>query len=207
MSIAAKIREMYDDGSMTNSPADNKVNHPQVFRAADKHHSIRQQVAARYQDCYEIARTKGYDLPEIPIRYDLKGVTAGSFNWSGASMYFRVNMVLARENIEHYLARTVPHEFCHYLVRKLSSGFNRPTPHGQQWKTKMIQVFGLEPERCHSYNVQNARVRRVSRPYIYKCACKEHRETSNIHLKILRGRRYMCKTCRGTLVYDRVAAR
>ena len=50
-----------------------------------------------------------------------------------------------------------------------------------------MRLFGAEPERCHSFEVQPSR-----RPeYVYHCACKTHHLSAVRHGRIQRGGRYI----------------
>lgn len=240
MSIAAKIRFMYDNGLMRDTPDEkkrvarifgitvqtvhatlknhlagkfpttNRVTFPPVPKSKSnpKHtdfESVIDAVNQRYNECYAIAESKGYRLGRIPIKYDLRGTSAGMFCVRFGARFFRVNLVLAKENIDTYLKNTVPHEFCHYMVYERVGLRERyfqsmPKPHGYEWKKFMIQVFGLNPKRCHSYNTANA----ANRPYVYACACQEFHLSALLHRRIRSGQRRHCCRCKMNIVFKRI---
>jgi len=171
---------------------------PQVVVTDSPEHYdlVKQAVTDRFNECYEMARKRAnLDLPKIPIQFNLKGCTAGMFCWNWTTGRFRVNLVIAKENLEDYLKDTVPHEFCHYIVHhKYFSSFYKPKPHGREWKNAMVTIFGLHPSRCHTYNVTNARQRR-RKTYTYKCACRTMEIGEIRHRRALSGKRYYCGIC------------
>jgi len=157
----------------------------------------KQMIADRYNECYEIARSKGLVMPSIDVRYDLKGTVAGMFCVKMGFKYFRVNMELATRNIDDYLNQTVPHEFCHYIVRH--ENVFRSQPHGYEWKSAMIRYFNLDPKRCHEYDVSEVKQRRGG-TVMYKCDCMDHPIGAVRHRNIQMGSVFSCRKCRGRLV-------
>jgi len=168
--------------------------------------SVKALIENRYNDCYREAETKGYDLPKIDIEWDLKGSHAGQFCVRFARKYFRVNLELAKQNLEDYLKQVVPHEFSHYIVNAVAakSYFGMPKSHGWEWKNAMIRVFGLDPKRCHSYDTSSV-ARRHARPYVYKCNCTEHKITAILHQRIMMGQHYRCNCCKSRITFVRMA--
>ena len=150
----------------------------------------------------------GTTVPKIPYHYKSCGTTAGKYSYKSNIGFMIFNYVLLNENIEHFINHTIPHEIAHYVVhfRKLLGDrkYKYAKPHGQEWKYVMSRIFGVSPDRCHKYDVTNARKRTVARPYIYKCKCREHQFTNMRHRKSRSGVNYICRYCKGTLVFDRV---
>jgi SprT protein len=232
-SKAAVVRAMYHNGDMDDSPEQKKrvaallgmtvqtvhatlikmvkpigapapIAKPQVVRFTDNFADVRKAVEDRYNDCYEIAKSKGYDLPKIDIRWDLKGRVAGQFCWRMEYYWFNVNLVLAKENLEDYLAQTVPHEFSHYIAhtnwKKSGGTYKRPPSHGWEWKRIMLNVFKREPERCHSYDTTS--VARKTNRFEYTCGCMKHFLTSMRHRKLqIYSRQYRCAKCKSYLTF------
>jgi len=156
-----------------------------------------QMVENKYNECYEIAKAKGIDLPKIDIEWNLKGTCAGQFCIRIGRKYFRVNLELAQQNIEEYLNQTVPHEFCHYITRHKYS--YSVAPHGAEWKNAMVQFFGLDPRLCHSYDV--SQVKQGRGRFEYKCSCKTFSIGPVRHKRLqMNPDKYYCPTCRGNLV-------
>ena len=104
------------------------------------------------------------------------------------------NQRLLVENTEKFLARTVPHEVAHWVVRKVFSG--RRKPHGSEWKSVMY-VLGVEATRCHNYNTANAS---KSDTYTYHCRCQEHQVGLTRHRRAKAGENYFCKTCKASII-------
>lgn len=93
---------------------------------------------------------------------------------------------------------TVIHEVCHIVVRyeEATTLSKRSKHHGPEWKAKMRQC-GLEPMRCHDFDVSKAPgSRRKKKLY---CGCDSpHMVTANKHNKAASGASYRCKTCKQT---------
>lgn len=231
MSVAAQIREMYNNGLITDCPEDKKLvaakfgiavqtvhatlkkhlakrngtsvkvpttsRRPQVVQV--NYSDVTNAILNRFRDCLNIAENKGYGVPEIPVKFDLRGTTAGMFcsRQHGLNKYFRVNLTIAKDNLDDYLDRTVPHEVAHYIVNEHYKhySYRRVQPHGYEWQNVMISIFGLEPSRCHSYNVDSIN------PFVYKCACKTHNLSKIRHGRVMRGSTYHCSKCRTKLVF------
>jgi SprT protein len=138
--------------------------------------------------------------PYPTIKYTLRGAVAGTAI-AFPTMEINYNLGLAWENLRDFLDNTIPHEIAHIFTDKRS---NSRESHGPEWKRVMV-AMGLNPSRCHDYDMTNAQARKVERPYIYKCACKEHRVTKLIHKKFLQhgGRYWICTECKKDMVYSR----
>lgn len=160
-----------------------------------------------YDNCYQIAESKGYDVSKIDIKYDLKGTTAGMFCYGFlGGTYFRVNLDIAKNNLEEYLKKTVPHEFCHYLVRTANKNniyYSKPKPHGNAWKAFMINVFNLKPLRCHNYDMSNVKTR-GGKKFKYVCDCNVGTDSFHLlsalkHKRVNEGEKYICKKCKSVV--------
>jgi len=158
-----------------------------------------QMVENKYNECYEIAKTKGIDLPKIDIQWNLHGACAGQFCIRFNRKFFRVNLELAEQNLEKYLDQTVPHEFCHYIVRHKYSYNVNVAPHGTEWKNAMVQIFGIAPHRCHSYDV--SQVKHCRGRFEYKCSCRTFSIGPVRHKRLqMNPKKYYCPSCNGNLV-------
>lgn len=180
---------------------------PQVVKITDSFADVRKAVEDRYNECYEIAKARGgVDLPKIIILWDLKGKSAGRFNWGWGVCTFEVNLVLAKENLEEYLAQTIPHEFSHYIayVNWKSKGcWRNPPKHNWEWQRIMLNIFKREPHRCHSYDVSS--VSRKVKRFDYKCKCMNHSLTPMKHSKMMfNPRAFVCSRCRTLLTFVKV---
>lgn len=106
------------------------------------------------------------NMPYPKVSVDKRGTVAGTaytYSWK-----IRYNPVLARENWDKFRDTTVPHEVAHLVA---DGHFGKPCGHGREWKWVMSHVFNREPTRCHSYDVTNARARKVKR-YSFQCGCR-----------------------------------
>lgn len=155
-----------------------------------------EQLLARVETCYQQAEAF-FDCrflrPQISLR--LRGLKAGVAHLTENRLRF--NAQLYRENREHFLRQTVAHEVAHLVAhQRFGAGIR---PHGNEWQQIMLKVYGLPAERCHSYEV-----RRRQRPYLYRCQCPdgEFPFTPQRHALVLRGRSYLCRRCRATLVFS-----
>lgn len=109
---------------------------------------------------------------------------------------------LAENNREDFLINTVPHEVAHYVDDEVYGNKyvnGRRQSHGPRWKYIMRMVYGLNPDRCHSYDTSVTLTKKQSR-HEYTCGCRTHMVSTTIHNKILRGQRRICLTCREAIV-------
>lgn len=142
--------------------------------------------------CTEQLRAVGIAVPDIEVRFDLRGACAGRAECRrGEAPVIRLNPVLMAEN-DVFVAETVPHEVAHVGV---FYWLGRPArrPHGREWR-RVMHLLGAEPSRGHCYDVSNAVTRRLTR-FRYACDCREHQLTSIRHNRIRRGAEYRCRTC------------
>ena len=154
------------------------------------------QLLARVEACYQQAEAffaRRFPRPEVSLR--LRGLKAGVAHLTENRLRF--NAQLYRENREHFLRQTVAHEVAHLVAHQLFGSGIRP--HGSEWQQIMGKVYGLPAERCHTYEVK-----RRQRHYVYRCRCPEGEFpfTPQRHALVLRGRRYLCRRCRETLVFS-----
>jgi len=137
------------------------------------------------------------------LDFSLRGTTAGIYR--SKTHTIRVNMVLLSENFEHYLDQTIPHELAHGLTHFRYGLTRRIRPHGNEWKSVM-RAIGKNPSRCHTYDVSNAQVRKVSKGFKYACGCKTYDFTIIRHRRAMKaltmGGKYACRRCNGTIVYQ-----
>jgi SprT protein len=134
----------------------------------------------------------GVRIPTPAIRFDLRGKAAGQVRTAdGHGCLVRYNaQILVRHPVE-FLAQTVPHETAHVVAFCLFGP--RVQPHGREWQA-IMGLFGANPERCHSYDVEGLQTRRLRR-HQYRCDCRTHELTSIRHNRILGGQVYLCRYC------------
>ncbi|WP_461572982.1 SprT family zinc-dependent metalloprotease [Sulfuricaulis sp.] len=143
--------------------------------------------------CYRRAEMHFRRCFERPrLSYQLRGLAAAAAY--PAQNAIRINRLLLEQNTDDYLQNTVPHEVSHLVAYRLHG--RRIAPHGAEWAAIMREVYGLEPRRCHDYDVRlNMKV-----VYRYGCGCDaEHALGVRRHKSAERGRRYYCRRCRQAL--------
>lgn len=105
------------------------------------------------------------------VLYTQRGTTAGTARINEWAVNF--NAILLNENVDDFIARTVPHEMAHLIDYQLYPENHRVgwgqkrSVHGPTWK-HIMRVVGADPSRCHSYDTSKARVKRKS-SYVYVC--------------------------------------
>lgn len=135
---------------------------------------------------------KDFQMPVV--KFDLRGTVGGKADYR--NNYILVNQTLCAENFDHYLKQTIGHEVAHLIAHALYP-FKRIKPHGMEWQGVM-RAFGLPADRCHQYDVSNARARNVER-ITYSCNCKTFEMSKTLHNKMALGQKRFCKSCRGQL--------
>lgn len=157
-------------------------------------------VRARVTECLALASSRfGRVFPEIPVRFDLTGRTAGMYRYridkhtgKPKDQEFRFNRILAKENLRTFLDDTCPHEVAHYITRTIWG--TEPSSHGAEWQGIMRDVFKLDPSRCHSMDTSRA----VKKSFVYRCGCKgkDHKLSTTKHNRVQRKAAILqCKTC------------
>lgn len=160
---------------------------PEVVRA------VHDRVLDTFIQAEEIYR-RPFVLPEIV--FSLRGECAGRA-WCTKNR-IQLNPILLTENVDDFIAATVPHEVAHILNWTMNGQAVRP--HGSEWRGIMSDL-GVPARRCHNYDTTNARARRpwLQRRHEYSCACTLHSLTQTIHNRISRGWGYRCRRCGGRL--------
>jgi len=143
----------------------------------------------RLEECYLLAEQyfdRPFERPRVSL--DLRGQKAGVAYLQRNLLRF--NEQLYRENHQHFLQQTVPHEVAHLLAQALYG--DRIRPHGREWQGLMTGLFDLPAHRCHDYTVPQRR----RTDYLYRCGCPEKIPfTPQRHALVRRGRRYSCRRC------------
>lgn len=138
--------------------------------------------------------------------FDLRGTTAGKALTGKVSKlpggkrviermwHVQLNAVLIMENYETFMADIIPHEVAHLVTRKLHG--SKVAAHGPEWQ-QVMRAFGLQPKRCHSMDVSNAR---AVQSFELACSCKTFELPLGKFKKALRGI-VICAKCKGPLAY------
>ena len=158
--------------------------------------NIRNQIINEIQKYREIAASKGYSLPVVPIDFSLKGGCAGQAvhrRFDGKPIKLRFNLELAARHPEEFLDRTVPHECAHVLQFQRNPNSK---PHGSEWDFFCRLLTGSTMPRCHSYNTTEIKQTRKVQRIKYVCDCGEHNVSSIVHNRIMNGRTYHCLKCK-----------
>lgn len=154
---------------------------------------------ARVEACYQQAEAFfGRTFARPDVSFKLRGQKAGVAHLTENRLRF--NPQLYRENQEHFLKQTVAHEVAHLVAHQVFGP--RIQPHGEEWQLIMQGVYALPADRCHHYAVERSQAPR----HLYHCQCPapEHLFSAQRHRLVLKGRRYLCRRCRGPLTYTGV---
>lgn len=130
-----------------------------------------------------------------------KSISAASANYAFHSIIFSIPTYIANHTQE-FLDLVVAHEVSHliaYLYHKNHDPFSRFIGHGRIWKDVMRRM-GREPKARSGYNLAEDLIKK--RPFEYACECTIHNITSNLHKKIQMGKKYACRGCKRTLVFQ-----
>lgn len=122
---------------------------------------IRLAVSDRIDELMEKAEALDRPVKRPTVNYKLRGLTGGRMNSDGQ---LDINVVLLRENWDHYLTQTIGHEFAHHIQFKY---FPSHRAHGAAWARVMV-ALGLPADRCHEYDTENAQVRKKNK-FEYTC--------------------------------------
>ena len=108
----------------------------------------------------------------------------------------RFNHFMYSQNPEKFINTVVPHEVAHIIVFQIYG--NKAKPHGKEWQAIMIKVFGIEPDRTHSFDVPPPK-----HVFEYFCDCNQYQLTKRRHTKAQQGTQYICKSCKTTLQFKK----
>lgn len=151
---------------------------------------------SRVEDCFNLAEAffkRPFKHPVVSFK--LRGQKAGVAHLH--ENLLRFNPQLYRENRDDFLKQTVAHEVAHLIAHQLFG--DRIAAHGEEWQLIMRGVYELPPNRCHTYDIKRRSVTR----YIYRCPCpdSDFPFTAQRHGLVNKGRRYLCRKCRNTLLF------
>lgn len=152
-----------------------------------------QEIRSKVADCVRTAEAKfGVKLPQVDVRFDLRGRAAGQAGFRGQYFYLRFNlkhMQLGGQTWTHLLNNTVPHEVAHFVCQAVPKlGRN----HDRGWKRVCIALGG-NGERCYSEEDAPEAVA-VNRPWVYITTTgHEVRVTKIVHSKIQQGAKYTAR--------------
>jgi len=167
--------------------------------------SLNNQVIDKINEVYKKARIiYGRSFFYPTILFKKRGNVAGTANSGTNTLNF--NMILLKENTEHFLNQTIPHECAHLFADELyGGGCKKMRSHGIEWRSVMYKL-GLNPDRCHTYDTSNATVYQKEK-FVYKCNCQHHVIGPTRHKKCVRLSIYRCNKCKGALVFVKRAGK
>lgn len=114
------------------------------------------------------------------VEYKKRGATAGTAQPAIWALDF--NLAIFEQNVEDFLARTVPHEMAHLIDSQINPEGHEPQLkgyrrngrpiykrdiHGRSWKNVM-RVIGADTSRCHSYDVSTVSKKREK--FVWVCS-------------------------------------
>lgn len=106
--------------------------------------------------CYEKADAFfKREFPRCKVQFGVTG-TYGGWASYGKNL-IKLNSEFLLRQFRDMIDDTIPHEVAHlitYQVFKKGKPWEaskKVKPHGAEWKTVMMAVFGIEAKRCHSY--------------------------------------------------------
>ena len=131
-------------------------------------------------------RHPGQKVPQIDIRFDLRGRCAGIAGYKGWNYFMRFNKdMMVNQAWDHLFMDTVPHELAHIIC--FANGSDRG--HGVFWK-RTCKELGGTGERYHSEAVIYAK----GRTFVYTTSTGATVNLSEIkHRKIQQGAYYLFK--------------
>lgn len=106
----------------------------------------------------------------------------------------RFNYFMYQQNPAEFLSSVVPHEVAHIVVYQIYG--NSVKPHGKEWQAVMFRVFGIRPNRTHTFDVPPQK-----NSYEYHCSCQKHHFSKQRHTRAQKGTEYICKKCRCSLQF------
>ncbi|PJG59493.1 SprT family zinc-dependent metalloprotease [Aeromonas cavernicola] len=163
---------------------------------------LESQLVQRVDACFVQAQARlGRTFARPKIYCNMRGRAAGAARLQ--TWELRFNPTLYQANQQAFLAEVVPHEVAHLLVHALWGEYQgqgrsrvRVLPHGRQWQSVMREVFGLEPNTTHRFDL--AVLAQPTMPY--RCLCQQHQLSLRRHNKVARGEaRYHCRRCQAAL--------
>lgn len=107
-----------------------------------------------------VNRKLGCTIPvPVPLSFDLEHQSqklARAAGQAHVSLRIDLNMTLFRDNVQHILNETIPHEMGHLVqFNKFDTQGLHTSGHGVYWKEAM-RVMGKVPHRHHTLDVSKA---------------------------------------------------
>lgn len=133
------------------------------------------------------------------IIFKTNGTRGGHCCYGRSELMFQIE--LAKNHAEDFISQTVPHEVAHWIdverygYERTRTG--RYVHHGRTWKYIMQHVYGLNPDRCHDYDVSAVVTKKQERHnYMCNCCGRVYKLSTTKHNRVLRGKvNYSCSRC------------
>lgn len=166
----------------------------------------KQRLKAEVDRCVKIAKERfNVDIkPRIVFEHSqVPQRVAGTAFYADSTVYY--NPWYLKNEPEMFLARTVPHEIAHLVVRKLQENNHagwRIDPHGPLFR-KVMTAFGVKPQHrteLHEYNPLV--LPQYQKCSLYKCEKCDHTHVlrQHQHQRLQASPdRYRCTKCSGKL--------
>ena len=156
-------------------------------------------VRAKVAECIAIAERKfGNKMPNVQVRFDLRGRAAGVAGKQYGNFFLRFNVVhmnLGGKTWDHIINDTVAHEVAHLAC------FQAPTlgrNHDAGWQRVCIALGG-NGQRCYSENDAPEAIA-ANKPYVYTTTNGATvRVSSAIHSRIQKGKSYRVRGGQGCI--------
>lgn len=135
--------------------------------------NIKARVEAKLRESIALAEKHYGQTFKFPrVEYSVRGTCGGKAYTTEWRVNF--NATLLVENEDKFIATTVPHEMAHLIDYQLNpNNFHaawgkKRSIHGPTWK-RIMMVLGAPPNRCHTYDTKNSRVKQKTR---YEWVCQ-----------------------------------
>lgn len=137
--------------------------------------AIKDRVNAKLTEAIEtIKRVYKVEIKFPRVVYEKRGTTAGTANYRTWTVDF--NAALLMQNIDDFIARTVPHELAHLACDQIYPEAHRPSMsmfqasgrrqkrevHGPRWQEIMTALGVKDITRCHSYDTTTTKIGKAS---------------------------------------------
>lgn len=134
----------------------------------------------------------GNEFKRSVCNFKQRGRAAGTAHLQKNEIRF--NYFMYQQDPEVFISTVIPHEVAHIIVFQIYGSTVKP--HGKEWQAVMMKVYGIAPDRTHTFNTPPPK-----QVYFYHCECQQHDFTKQRHAKVLRGVQYVCKNCKSTLKF------
>lgn len=161
---------------------------------------MKKQVFEKIQSLENIAKEKGYKLPEdlgfdFQVLFNINATTfAGQATYKPKekTMSIRLHNKALEVYKEKYIEQAVTHEFVHIIQ---FCNFKNSKTHGNIFKN-LMREFGAEPERCCNFNLKEIVNKKKRKTFKYKCNCTTYDFTQIRHNRVITKKAsYSCRKC------------